>query len=233
MPRLPKQLTALFKNGLNALLEPAADPRETFVDPYQRQYGLLERVREALAENASLRKRLEVRMVELQAKVPTLEASARQAVVDQRDDRARLFLQQRHLALLELKSLTANCQEFQLEEQRMAVMEQRLTAQLEAMRLRQQVSVVRYTSAESQVLATEAMNLIAHELGDLGKTLERAEQKTEYLQARAAAIEQWSDLGALEQPGDIFSQQLFQAEIEAAIETQLDVLKYQSMRDKQ
>jgi phage shock protein A len=225
MPGLINQLTSMFKNGLNTLLEPAADPRETFADPYQRQYDLLERVREALMGNSALRKRLEIRMAELQQKIPNLETSARQAVADCRDDRARLFLQQRHLALLELKSLTANCQEIQLEEQRIAVMEQRLTAQLEALRLRQQISAVRYTSAESQVAASEAMNLVARELGDLGQTLERAEQKTEYLQARAAAIEQWSELSVFEQPSDIFSQQLSQVEIETAIEAQLAALK--------
>lgn len=224
-PRLLNQLSNLVKNSLDVFLAPAEDPRKTFADPYERQGELLERVRASLLENIQLRKRLELRIAELRSKIPALEQSARLAVAEHRNEQARLCLQQRHLVRLELQSLEGNCQEIQMEAQRIAVIEQRLSAQRDAMRLRQQVTAARYTSAESQMMAAETMSEVARELGSLGETLERAEKKTEYLQARAAALEQWADLDNLDLTGDLFMRQFSQTEMDEAINAELRLLQ--------
>src|SRR5690242_1059665 len=104
MAKLMNQLTSMFKN----LMEPAEDPRKTFADPWQRQQELLQRVREALLQNTHLRTRLQQRIAQLQVKIPQLQATAKQAVAVGRDDMARMALQQRQLALMELKTLEAN-----------------------------------------------------------------------------------------------------------------------------
>jgi phage shock protein A len=232
MAGLIRQLTSLLKTGLETLLEPAEDPRKTFASPQQRQGELLTRVREALERNTVLRKRLDKRIAQLQAKLPQLEEAAKQAIAAKRDDRARLALQQRQLASLELKALEANAQEAQLEEQRTAILEQRLTAQIEAMQVRQEMTAVRYTAAESQVMVNEAIHGVSRELADLGQSIEQTEQKAEHMQARAFAIEQFVHLDALElsgsAAGDPLGKQLIQLELEKAVEQQLSELKKQS-----
>src|SRR4051812_27992230 len=95
MAKMMRQFTSLLKSGLGALLEPAEDPRKAFADPQERQRDLLTRMQEALARNSALRKRLDNRIVQLQAKVPKLEELAKQAVNNGREDVARLALQQR------------------------------------------------------------------------------------------------------------------------------------------
>lgn len=229
MASLIRQFTTLLKTGLETLLEPAEDPRKTFADPRQRQGELLTRVREAMERNAALRKRLDVRSAQLQAKIPQLEGAAKQAIAAKRDDLARLALQQRQLAVIESKALEANAQEAQLEEQRIAILEQRLTAQIEAMRVRQEMTAVRYTAAESQVMINEAIHGVSRELADLGQSIEQTEQKAEHMQARAFAIEQLDDLNALDltgsAAGDPLGKQLLQLELEKAVEQQLSALK--------
>jgi phage shock protein A len=229
MAGLIRQFTALLKNGLETLLEPAEDPRKTFSSPQQRQGELLTRVREALERNTALRKRLDDRIAQLQAKIPQLEEAAKQAIAAERDDLARLALQQHQLASLELKALETNLQEAQLEERRIAILEQRLTAQIEAMRVRQEMTAVRYTAAESQVMVNEAIHGASRELIDLGQSIEQTEQKAEHMQARAFAIEQLADLDALDLSGnaigDPLGQQLLQVELEKAVEQQLSALK--------
>jgi phage shock protein A len=229
MAGLIRQLTALFKTGLGTLLEPAEDPRETFTSPQQRQGELLTRVREALERNAALRKRLDNRIAQLQEKIPQLEDVARQAVASNRDDLARLALQQRQLAIIELKALEANSQEVQLEERRISILEQRLTAQVEAMRVRQEMTAVRYTAAESQVMVNEAIQGVSRELADLGQSIEQTEQKAEDMQARAFAIEQLADFDTLDlsgsATGDPLGQQLIQLELDKAVEEKLSALK--------
>jgi len=232
MASLIRKFTSLVKSGLETLLEPAEDPREKFVSPQQRQAGLLARVREALEHNAALHARLDKRAAQLQSKIPQLEEMARKSVADGRDDLARLALQQRQFALVELKTVKANTLEVQLEEQRIAILEQRLTAQIETMRVRQEMTAVRYTAAESQVMVSEAINGVSQELTDLGQSLEQTEQKTENMQARAYAIEQLVDLDVLDlsgnTAGDPLGQQMPQSEFEITIEQQLSALKKHS-----
>lgn len=229
MAGIIRQFTALLKNGLDTLLEPAEDPRKTFTSPQQRQGELLTRIREALERNAALRKRLANRSAQLQAKIPQLEEVARQAIAANRDDLARLALQQRQLASLELKALEANMQEVQLEERRISILEQRLTAQIEAMRVRQEMTAVRYTAAESQVMVNEALQGVSQELADLGQSIEQTEQKAEAMQARAFAIEQLAEIDTFElsgsATGDPLGKQLLQLELEKAVEEQLSALK--------
>ena len=229
MAGLIHQFTVLLKTGLETLLEPAHDPRKTFASPQQRQSVLLTRVREAQERNVALHKRLDKRIAQLQAKVPQFEEAARQAIAAKRDDMARLALQQRQLAIIELKALEANAQEAQLEEQRIAILEQRLTAQIDAMRVRQEMTDVRYTTAESQVLVNEAIHGVSQELADLGQSIEQTEQKAEHMQARAFAIDQLADLDAFAlsggAPGDPLGKQLLQLELEKVVEQQLSTLK--------
>ena len=229
MAGLIRQFTALLKTGLETLLEPAEDPRKTFTSPQQRQGELLTRVREALERNAALRKRLDNRIAQLQTKIPQLEEVARQAIAANRDDLARLALQQRQLASLELKSLETNTQEVQLEERRISILEQRLTAQIEAMRVRQEMTAVRYTAAESQVMVNEAIQGVSRELADLGQSIEQTEQKAEDMQARAFAIEQLAEIETFDlsgsATGDPLGKQLLQLELEKAVEEQLSALK--------
>lgn len=229
MAKIMRQFTSLLKAGLNSLLEPAEDPRQTYSDPRERQQEMLERVRQALLQNGALRKRLDRRIVLLQTRLPQLEQAARLAVADGRDDLARLALQQRQLALLELKSLEANAREVQLEEQRVALVEQRLAAQAESMRIRQEMSEARYTAAESQVIVHEVLSGFTKELADLGQTLEQTEQKTEHMQMRANAIEEFANLASLDlangSTSDPVAQELAQLDIDRAVEEQLAALK--------
>ena len=229
MAKLIRQFTSMLKAGVESLLEPAEDPRKTFYDPRQRQQELLNRVQEALSQNGALRRRLEQRIAHLQAKVPQLEETAKQAVSTGRDDLARLALQQRQLAMLEQKSLEGNAQEVRLEEQRIAMIEQRLSAQVEALRIRQEMTAARYTAAESQVIVHEVLNGFSKELADLGQTLESTEQKTEHMYARANAIQEFADFAVLDlsngMTNDPVAQQLTQLDIDKAVDAQLVDLK--------
>jgi len=231
MSKLFQQLGSVVKASVDTLFAPAQDPRQTYSDPWQRQQELLGRVREALAQNTSLRNRLEQRMTHLQSKLPQLAETARRAVAAGRDDLARLALQQRQLALLELKSLEANAQEVRLEEQRIGIIEQRLSAQVEAMRVRQEMSTARYTAAESQAMMQEVIHGFSKELTDLGQTIELTERKTEHLQARASAMEEFVNVSLDFSSGadyDPISGQFAQLDIDRAVAEQLAALKQQS-----
>ena len=221
MSRFLNQFSKILKSGVETLLAPAADPRETFTSPQQRRERMLERVREALAQNAVLLKRLDHRLNLAKQKLPRLEAQARNALRETREDFARLMLHQRQLTVIEIQSIEAQIREVQQEGQRIAIIEQKVAAQIESFRTREEMIAARYNAAEAQVMAHEAVGGVTDELSDLGAALEIAEEKAENMQARASALDQLAEVGVL-------SDQMFaQHEIDRAVEEQLRKMKVQ------
>ncbi|MBI5054222.1 MAG: PspA/IM30 family protein [Chloroflexi bacterium] len=215
------QFSKLMKSGVETLLAPAADPRETFTSPQQRRERMLDRVREALTQNAALLKRLVSRLNQAKEKLPRLEEQARIALHEKREDFARLALQHRQLTVIEIRSIESQIHEVQQEAQRIAIIEQKVVAQIESFRTRQEMIAARYNTAEAQVMAHEAVGGVTDELSDLGAALEIAEEKAENMQARASALDQLTEVGVL-------SDQMFaQHEIDRAVEEQLQKMRAQ------
>lgn len=215
------QFSKMMKSGVETLLAPAADPRETFTSPQQRRERMLDRVREALTQNAALLKRLDSRLNQAKEKLPRLEEQARNALRENREDFARLALQHRQLTVIEIRSIESQIHEVQQEAQRIAIIEQKVVAQIESFRTRQEMIAARYNAAEAQVMAHEAVGGVTDELSDLGAALEIAEEKAENMQARASALDQLTEVGVL-------SDQMFaQHEIDRAVEEQLQKMQAQ------
>ena len=91
-----------LKKSMDTLLTPAEDPRQTHVSNLERQRGLLIKVQNALQEVGKAKNHLEAKAAETRAKLPQLEDLARQALREGREDLARLRLQRRQLAGIEL-----------------------------------------------------------------------------------------------------------------------------------
>lgn len=220
-----------LKGGLDALLAPAADPRQTFAGTYERQRTLLAQVQQALTAIGSSKTQLEHKIDEVRQKLPQLEEQARRALLGNREDLARLALQRRQVALAELQTLEQQLREVQDEEQRLTVVEQRLSTQIEAFFARQQISAVRYSAAEAQVRIHEALAGVSEDLAGLGEALQETEQKTEAMQARASAIDRLVEAGVLELPGtgsgDDVARQIAALDAGASVEAQLAALKRQ------
>lgn len=228
---LLRRFILLLKVWFKGFTAPAEDPRQTFAYAYQRQRELLLSVQQALADIGTSKQKLETKTVETREKLPRLEEQARRALISSREDLARLALQRRQVAVMELQALEDQVQEVQQEEQRLSLVEQRLAAQIEAFHARQEVIAARYSAAEVQVRITEALTGVSAELADLGNALEQAEQKTERMQARATAIDRLVEAGVLEMPGspagDDVARQLAHLDVSQAVEDQLAALKQQ------
>ena len=77
----------------------------------------------------------------------------------------------------------------------------------------------------------EALGGVSEELADLGVALDQAEQRTEYTQARASAIDRLVELGILDIPGlksgDAPPQQLADEDDSQVVDERLAALKGQ------
>jgi phage shock protein A len=193
-----KRVSLVFKAKANKALDKMEDPRETLDYSYQRQLELLTKVRRGVADVATSRKRVELQMNQLQQSSNKLEDQARKALGMGREDLARNALERKSSAQAQLNELQAQYAQLQAEEEKLTVASQRLQSKVDAFRTRKETIKATYTAAEAQTRINEAFSGISEEMGDVGMAIQRAEDKTAQMQARAGAIDELMASGALD-----------------------------------
>ena len=193
-----KRVSLVFKAKANRALDKMEDPRETLDYSYQRQLELLTKVRRGVADVATSRKRVELQMNQLQQQSNKLQDQARKALSMGREDLAREALTRKSSAQSQLDELQTQYAQLQGEEEKLTVASQRLQAKVDAFRTRKETIKATYTAAEAQTRINEAFTGISEEMGDVGMAIQRAEDKTAQMQARAGAIDELMASGALE-----------------------------------
>ena len=76
--------------------------------------------------------------------------------------------------------------------------EQKLRQKIEQFRTKKEVIKAQYSAAEAQVRISEAANGVGEEMADLGLAIQRAEDKTETMRARASAVEELEKAGTFD-----------------------------------
>jgi phage shock protein A len=191
----------LLAKGANVALAPAPDPRVTHLTAHQKQRALLNQVIKASEQVTAAKERLKATADAVRAKLPGMEESARNELRSGHEAAARLALQRRQVVASELETLERQLAEVEKEESALAMIEQRLSGQIEAFAARQEVIKARYSAAEAQVRINEAMTGVSQDFAALTAALHRAEQTTEDMQARATAIDRLVQEGDLETVG--------------------------------
>jgi phage shock protein A len=216
-----------IRTGASAALAPAPDPRITHLTSHQKQRALRNQVTRAIENVSAAKERLQVAADTVRERLPVLEDQARAELKAGRETMARLALQRRNVAELELQTLDRQLAEVENEEVTLAMTEQRLSAQIEAFAARQEVIKARFSAAEAQVRINEAVTGVSQDFAELSATLQRAEDTTESLQARATAIDRLvrdGDLAAISPTVESLDSLLSQAGADEEVERQLSAL---------
>ncbi|MDX6228035.1 MAG: phage shock protein [Frankiales bacterium] len=214
MASLSKRLAFVFRAKASKALDRAEDPRETLDYSYQKQMEMLQKVRRGVADVATSRKRLELQMNGLQQSGDKLQAQAQQALTQNREDLAREALTRRSAIQTQLGDLSAQHAQLQAEEEKLTAAAQRLAAKVESFRTRKETIKASYTAAEAQTRIGEAFSGISEEMSDVGLAMQRAEDKTAQMQARAGAIDELVASGALDDPSSSGRNDDIQAELD-------------------
>ena len=193
-----KRVSMIFRAKANKALDRMEDPRETLDYSYQRQLEMLTQVRRGVADVATSRKRVELQMNSLQKNQNRLEGQAKQALGAGREDLAREALGRKAALQSQLSDLENQYQSLQADEEKLTVASQRLQAKVEAFRMQKETIKATYTAAEAQSRIGEAVSGISEEMGDVGMAVQRAQDKTAQMQARAGAIDELMASGALD-----------------------------------
>jgi phage shock protein A len=225
-----KRISMIFRAKANRALDAAEDPRETLDYSYTRQREMLVKVKRGVADVATSRKRIELQRNQLQSQSDTLTEQAQKALSMGREDLAREALTRKSALTAQIADLSAQRDQLMGEEEKLSLASRRLEAKVESFRTRKETIKANYTAAEAQTQIGEAFSGISEEMGDVGMAVQRAEDKTQQMQARAGAIDELIASGALDDAsslnrGDDISRELESMSSHADVETELAALK--------
>lgn len=198
MAGLMSRASLVAKAKMSKLLDRAENPTETLDYSYEKQLELLQNVKRGVADVVTAKKRLQMQSAQLEQNVVKLETQARQALAAGREDLARQALEQKSAVQQQLQGLDAQASGLEAQQEKLIASEKQLQAKIEAFRSQKEVIKAQYSAAEAQVKIGEAATGIGEQMADTGLAIQRAKDKTEQMQARAAAVDELVASGTLE-----------------------------------
>ena len=198
MPGLGGRMSTVIKAKISKMLDRAEDPGETLDYGYQKQVEMLQNVKKGIADVVTAKKRLQMQSGKLEQQVVKLDTQARQALAQGNEPLARTALERKTLAQTELQTLDVQVKELEQQQEQLTHNEQKLRQKIEQFRTKKEVIKAQYSAAEAQVRIGEAASGVGEEMADLGLAMQRAEDKTEQMRARAGAVEELEAAGTFD-----------------------------------
>lgn len=189
---------AIFGAKMNKALDRMEDPRDTLDYSYEKQLALLKDVKRGLAEIATSKQRLKLQAEKLRQQDTKLQSQAQQAVLQGRDDLARLALQRKQAIQPQLESLSGQVTSLDEQQTKLQDASQKLQMRIDMFRTQKETIKAQYTASSAQVKITESVTGLSREMNDIGMAVQRAQDRIEQMQARSGALDELIDSGALE-----------------------------------
>src|SRR5581483_8859759 len=151
-----------------------------------------------VADVVTAKKRLQMQSAKLEQSLVTLDQQARQALAAGREDLARQALERKAGIQQQLRDLDVQEQQLEQQQEKLVASEKALATKIESFRSQKEVIKAQYSAAEASVRINEAATGIGEQMADTGLAIQRAQDKTQQMQARAAAVDELVASGTLE-----------------------------------
>jgi phage shock protein A len=221
-------METVLKAKMNKLVNRMEDPRETLDYSYEKQLEMLQGVKRGVAEVATSKKRLQLQRSKLMQNIDKLAGQARDAIKSDREDLARLALERKGALDIQVQGLDQEIADLEKEQDKLVAAEKRLSTKVEIFRTKKESIKAQYSAAEAQVKINESVSGISEEMADVGLAVERAENKTEDMKARASALDELIETGTLDDitsSGDDIDRELAKISAESNVEMELAKLR--------
>lgn len=215
-------------------LNNAENPLQVFDYALEQQQELLGKVRQGLIEVSTSKHQLESQFNQLKVQTLQVKDQARRALLAGREDLTRQSLQHQQVIGYKLEDLKQQLAEVVVQEEQLIKAERQLNERIEDFQERRRVLSARHSAAEAQVRVNQALAGVAGEYAELAITIGRAEEKTEQMQSRAIALNDFIErsLPSFSKAGDVVERELRILATEQNLEAQLAELKAQLNQGK-
>ena len=180
---LLERFLSIFRAKAHSVADRFEDPNEMLNYSFEKQHELINKLRQDITTVVTSKKRLEIQKAKLSTNISTLEQQARRSLESNREDLARLALERKNLLLTQIKELERQIGDIEKEQNKLEDAERRLSSKIEEFKTRKEMIKAQYSAAE--------------EMNDLGMVLNRVEEKTENMKAKAQALDEMIDSGTL------------------------------------
>ena len=228
---LISRTSMIVKSKVSKFLGSIEDPRETLDYSYDQLLEMRVAVKRGIVEMVTAKHRVQQQADKAKSSIERLGEQARQAVDAGRDDLARLALSRKADMEIELDGLKTQLEGMDKEQQKLTDAEARLGAKINAFRVKKEIMKAEYSAAEAQVRVGAALGGVSEEMNDIAMSMERAQDKTDQMKAKAGAIDELVDAGVLDgglDGNDDIDRELAKIMATGSVEAQLAALKGQS-----
>jgi phage shock protein A len=191
----------MVKAKVHRAMDEAADPAERLDYSYDMQMEMLQHVRRGIADVATSKARVQRQLAHLHDQTAGLDGQARQALTLGREDMARTALTRKATIESQARALAVQVADLDVQQNRLREGEGRLSAKIQAFRAYKEALKAQYRAAQARARISDAATGLTAEMSDVPLGVQRAQDKTERMQARAAALEELAGGAALPEIG--------------------------------
>ncbi len=196
------RLGGILQAKTNALLDRAEDPAQMMDLSYEKMLSALQEAKTHVADVAAERINLESQIQKSQSKIASLTESAQLAVTKGRDDLAKQALAEKASESAKLENLQASHDALNQQEQKLRNYCSQLQTRIDNFGHEKEIVKAQQSAAQAQIAVTESLSGLGNQLGNAGDALRRAQEKTEKMTAKAAALDSMMQEGTLSDPLD-------------------------------
>jgi phage shock protein A len=224
------RFTNYIKTVMSAFLDRAEDPGQTLDYSYEKQLEQLQNLRRSIADVVTSEKRLELMEAQVNTQIQRYDSAARQALSMGNEDLARQALERKQGLQTQLTTYDQQIEQLKAQQQKFVEMQDRLTTRIEQFRNQKEMVKAQYNAAQAQVKIHEAATGISEEMSDVNLAVQRAQDKVLQMQARANALDELTEAGALPEigaPADPIERQLAAMSNKSTVDAELAAMKQQ------
>lgn len=222
------RLSFTVRSWLNALLNRARDPAAELDYSYEQLRDELQEVNRGIASVTTQKKRLEMHRERLEAAVEKHDGQVKEAIRQERDDLARRALEKKHAMADQAADLDDQIARLQATQDQLVERQVEFRGRIEGFRTYKETLKARHEAAQASARVAEAFTGAGDEMADVNRAIERAEDETERMEARAAALEELEATGALDDilaEGDEIDRELERQSTRRRVDQELETLK--------
>ncbi|WP_458720356.1 PspA/IM30 family protein [Candidatus Nitrosocosmicus sp. R] len=197
MTGLIERFSTIFKAKASKIADDLENPQEMLNYSFEKQNELIIKLRQDIAQVVTSKKRLEMQKAKLLANVNTLEDQAKRSLISKREDLTKLALERKNALMVQVKELESQISGIEKDQAKLEDAERRLSTKIQEFKTRKEIIKAEYSAAEAQVKIKENITGLSEEFSDVGNILNRVEEKTENMKAKAQALDEMIDSGTL------------------------------------
>ena len=194
------RFSSVFQQKTNAAIDRMEDPSQAIDLSYQQLLEQQQKMRQALVEATTGKKRLENQAADLDKRVAQLNASAETAVKNNREDLATQALTQAEVVSTQRQAIGPQLDTVTAQVAKLQDALQKYQAKVSAFSSQRESLKASYEASKATVSAGDTLAGIGEHTSDSVMMMQRAQDKIARTQAHADAVDELLSSGALDQP---------------------------------